>query len=369
MPPLRGGLADHTQELARQLARENHVTVVSSREVYTDMPYEVRPNVFDWSDPRQIEFELAQMAPDTVVIWQYVPHMYGRGGVNGSLAGLWRRLRRQGFSQVVLAHEIAAGWGRRPNHWWYAWNHRRQWRAALKHADLVPISTEAWCLDWQRREPGRADRLFTLPSPTSVPPVPVPADHRAAWRQAHGFAPDAKIIAWFGTVSLAKQLDWVLDAWEAANHGGDPVTFCLIGGTPSLPIPGSLRARFKMLGYLPLPEVSEALQAADLLLLPFVDGASERRTTLMAGLAHGVPTVTTVGPNTGPTLAAAPFLERVPVGDSRPFVEAVLRLLRDEPARRALGEAGRRQHDLAYSWPVTIATLRRRMAEAGIAGL
>ncbi|MCX6023909.1 MAG: hypothetical protein NTZ05_19705, partial [Chloroflexi bacterium] len=53
-------------------------------------------------------------------------------------------------------------------------------------------------------------------------------------------------------------------------------------------------------GHLPLPEVSAHLLAADAAVLPFTDGASFRRTSLLAMLAHGLPLVTT-SPEHGPT--------------------------------------------------------------------
>jgi glycosyltransferase involved in cell wall biosynthesis len=45
-------------------------------------------------------------------------------------------------------------------------------------------------------------------------------------------------------------------------------------------------------------EVSQLLQACDLAVLPFVEGASANRTTINAALTHGLPLLTTLGPGT-----------------------------------------------------------------------
>ena len=46
-------------------------------------------------------------------------------------------------------------------------------------------------------------------------------------------------------------------------------------------------------GYLEPPEVSAALLSADMAVLPYADGASFRRGSLLAVLAHGLPVITT----------------------------------------------------------------------------
>lgn len=366
LPPMRGGLADHTLLLARHLGEQIPVAVLSSRDVYTDAPFPIRASVHNWDDVNELSLELSATPQDAVLVWQYVPHMYGRGGVNRQLPALWRRLRAEGRKQVMIAHEIMAPWGRWPNHWWYAWNHRQQWRALLDTAHLIPISTEAWHEEWARREPAAAPRMLTLPSPSSIPRVPVGPDHREAWRKAQGLPPDIRILLWWGSVSGAKQLTWVIDAWETACARLGPVALCIAGGSPSINLPGSLRPLARVLGYLKSEDVSRCLQAADLVVLPFSDGASERRTTLMAALEHGIAVASTSGHNTGSTLRAADFLSLTPADDEEAFLEGVTHLLREDDARRTMAARGKAAHDANYSWPVVTARLRQAMDQVGI---
>lgn len=366
LPPLKGGLADHSWHLASHLAKEQSVAVLSSRDVYTNAPFPIRATVHDWDDMGELILELGALPSDAVLLWQYVPHMYGRGGVNRKLTELWRRMRREGRKQVILAHEIAAPWGRWPNQWWYAWNHRKQWRAAVEVADLLPISTEAWTLEWQRRIPGSARRMLTLPSPTSIEAVRVAGDHRAVWRVEQGLPADVPILLWWGTVSGAKQLMWVVDAWETACARLGPVVLCIVGGNPAVSLPGSLRPWTRILGYLKADEVSRCLAAADLVALPFVDGVSERRTTLMAGLDHGVAVAGTWGHNTGPTLKKGGFVSLTPAEDGGAFVENVVRLLRDNDERKRLALAGKAWHDANASWSVVTGRLLEAMREVNL---
>ena len=101
-------------------------------------------------------------------------------------------------------------------------------------------------------------------------------------------------------------------------------------------------------------EVSAALQASDLLALPFSDGVSERRTTLMAGLAHGIAVATTVGHGTGTALARAPYLGLSHARDERGFIALVLSLLKDDARRHQLAADGRTASDREFSWKVIV---------------
>ena len=368
MPPMRGGVADHTWHLAKHLAAAGHdLTVVSSRDTYTKQPFKSLAAINDWEDLGQLLIVLSEdVPPNAVLVWQYVPHMYGRGGVNKVLPKMWAALRKDGRDQVIIAHEVMASWGRRPSHWFFAWHHRKQWKAAVREANLLGISTERWLEDWSQKDLALKEKGFVLPSPTSIEPVPVPKDHGQEWRRAKGLDPETKILAWFGSVSASKQLEWVLDAWDAANRVGVHTSFCVIGGTPSLPIPGQLRNRYRALGHMPAEEVSMALSAADLMALPFIDGVSERRTTLMGALAHGLPVVGTTGISTGSTLRAAKFIELSSAAEERPFVQNVVDLLRDNERRQRLADAGAQAYAELYSWPVTIGRLREQFDRVGL---
>lgn len=366
LPPQPGGLADHTLGLARHLSTQFRVGILSSRDVYDDGPVPIRATVHHWDDPTELTNELLATPRDTLLLWQYVPHMYGRGGVNRYLPALWKGLKAQGRRQVVLAHEIAAPWGYRPDYWWYGWNHRRQWNAALRHADLLPISTEAWLEEWRRRRPDAASRMFLMPSPSAIDPIQVVPGHGETWRRSQGLPPGIPIVLWWGSVAANKQLEWVISAWEMACRKLGPTGLCLVGATPQVSLAGSLREYARILGYVKPEEVSSALHACDVLALPYVDGASERRTTLMAGLAHGIAVVSTRGHNTGPTLSGADWLVGGPTDDKARFVEGVLSLLNDASRRRAVGAGGKAWHDAHYSWPVVTRTLVGQMDAAGI---
>jgi len=368
LPPLRGGLADHTAHLARTLSKHRHVHVLTSPGATASPAFDVVDRISDWQDGRALEKALEGFPADSVLLWQYVPHMYGRGGVNLALAPLIGRLHRRGRRQVVIAHEIRAPLHWKPHWLFYALFHRLAWKRIRRSAQAIAISTEAWLERGRKSWSDSPAEFFVLPSPSNFPVVPMPADHRDQWRASLGLSPDTAVLAYFGTLSATKQPGWVFESWRAANRSGRRTALVVIGGKPTPHLAAGEDRLYRPLGYLDESSVSQALQAIDLLLLPFDDGVSERRTTITAGLAHGTPILTTTGISTGNSLRSARFLATVSAGDPLPYQAAAVRLLNDPTTRAAMSSLAVDAYHRDYSWEVVAERLMRRIAgmESGI---
>jgi glycosyltransferase involved in cell wall biosynthesis len=102
-------------------------------------------------------------------------------------------------------------------------------------------------------------------------------------------------------------------------------------------------------GYVADEEVSAYMAAADLLVMPYRDGGSLRRGTLMAALAHGRPLITTQPGSPQPALVHGQNVWLVPVDDPAALGDAILLLRADPPLRGRLA-AGARQLSLTFSW-------------------
>jgi glycosyltransferase involved in cell wall biosynthesis len=144
-----------------------------------------------------------------------------------------------------------------------------------------------------------------------------------------------------------------------------------------------LAPRVTITGHCPEDEVSAHLLAADMAALPFSDGASFRRGSLLAALAHGLPTITTFPhedqrPKTKDerlnSFRPSSFVLRplvdgenvllVPPGDAGALAEAIALLEGDAALRARLAEGGRALAG-QFSWETIAARhekLYRRMA-------
>ncbi len=385
---MRGGLPDHTDRLALELSKARRVTVLTSPGVETDRPFTVRAEVSDWHDRGALERRAREAAGNGPILWQYVPHMYGRGGVNFGVPGVLGRLAAEGRRQVVLAHEIRA-----PFSWWphrsaYALAHRIMWRRVWAAADAIGVSTGAW-LDrmsgaWDgtlaagsgadtgmETEAGgrRRPRLFLTASPSNIRRVAVGVGHRASWLAAHGLERATTVVGCFGSVGMGSQFEWVLAGWREARRIESSTALVKIGGGLDPRLSADETPWFRGLGYLGEEDVSKGLQAMDLLALPFEDGVSERRSTFMVGLAHGLAVATTRGWGTGRELRDGDFYFGTPVeAGSIGYGKALAAAVADEASRREIGRRGLRRYEARYAWEELAAAIGRHLGVGGRTG-
>ncbi len=111
----------------------------------------------------------------------------------------------------------------------------------------------------------------------------------------------------------------------------------------------NLTRRVHWTGFVPARRVSAWLQAADVLAMPYRDGASLRRGTLMAALAHGRPLLTTTPAAPTPELAHGRNVWLVPPDDATALAAASQTLLNDPDLRQNLGREAARTAEL-FTW-------------------
>jgi glycosyltransferase involved in cell wall biosynthesis len=284
------------------------------------------------------------MTPSWVLL-QYNPFRYGRWGFAPKLLSDVRRLRRANVAVALMVHEAwldmtdwrTAAMG--------AWQ-RVQLRALVRQADAVMTSTQAIA------EMLGHDAIH-VPVATNIASMNVPA-HAARKRIG---VERALVVSLFGRSNPSRALAYAEAAIGALAevHGAQNLTVLNLGAdAPGLDAPDGVEVIDS--GPQPAGELSLRLCASDLMLLPFLDGVSTRRSTLMAALAHRRPVLGLRGKNTDQVLIdAVDALALTPMGDPTAFAHAAVELTRDPRKMRAIGEAGGRLYDERFDWPVVAA--------------
>ncbi|MDX1991564.1 MAG: glycosyltransferase family 4 protein [bacterium] len=213
-------------------------------------------------------------------------------------------------------------------------------------------------------------RLRHLPCATLIPigsniaPVLPATFDREQQRQRAGAVPETFLLAYFGFLNRSKGVETLLHALANLREQKIPVRLVMIGGRTGSSDPSNaayaaeidhlisqlnLNESIHWTGYADEREVSAWLAASDLIALPFNDGASYRRGSLMAAIAHGCPILTTTPTISIPTFVHQENLWLTPIGDAQALSEAITHLLETPMLRQRLAE-GARKLDQQFQW-------------------
>jgi glycosyltransferase involved in cell wall biosynthesis len=336
LPPVRGGLADHTLVLARALAARGADVVVIGRrgDPSAFAPLPCRIGVSHRPGTRGLAAACRALGVRSLLV-QYVPFLFARRGLAPALVASATRLARDGVRIGLLVHEP---WVPPTRAVWRITGPlmRRQLLALVARADAVLTPVPAFL---ELLRPAARPGVPCEVAPIGAT-VPVVSADRGAVRASLGLADGDLVIGVFSPGASGALGAWVVRA--AAALAGDPrIAWILFGGgSGAEPAGFPAGVRVRRLGWLPPERLSQVLQALDLALAPYEDGLTLRRTGAMAALAHGVALVSSRGPLFDPALDAAAAC----ASGADAFVASARALVADGAARAALGARGRSFH-------------------------
>jgi glycosyltransferase involved in cell wall biosynthesis len=190
-----------------------------------------------------------------------------------------------------------------------------------------------------------------------------------AWRKQAGAADDF-LIVYFGLINRSKGLETLLEALTRLNDL--PVRLALVGGGAGSSDPTNaaymreidaqierlgLAARIHRTEFVDDAAVSGYLAAADVVALPFADGASYRRGTLMAAIEHSCAIMTTTPQVDIPTFVDGVNMRLMPPNDANALA-AALRDLHAAPETRKRLQLGAAALAQQFGWhEIAAATL------------
>jgi glycosyltransferase involved in cell wall biosynthesis len=355
--PAKGGVAGYIAQIARGLSRAGDEVDVFTPEPALEATRGVRLHVlsqgFDAPSRRSVELFLARN-PGTILLLQYVPGAIGRANpsfvhwVTGLDAPLWAM-----FHEVVYPFEQ----GQRLRLKAYAAATRAMAAWILRHADQVLVSTPYWerfLLPLGARTPP-----IWMPVTSNVPTIERTSDELAAFRSAHGIPANAPVVAHFSTFNslVTRMLGPALRSILARA----PETHALLIGRNSQQFAATLDPEtitsVHAVGELSELDVARALSLADVVLLPFPDGVTGRRTTMMAALGLGKAVVTNAGEHSESVWSREKCVV-LTSGEAEALATEVLALLDDGERRNELGRRARRVYGERFSVEALVPRLR-----------
>jgi glycosyltransferase involved in cell wall biosynthesis len=316
-PPDVGGVGDYTAHLRAALEDAGQPsTVVSRRHVGRR-----------W-DARALIWLLRHAPKSGVVHVQYQAAAYDLLGEICLLPGLLGRLRPQvctvtTFHDVRVPYLFPRAGGLRAS--------AVRLLARTSHAVVAADQRDLASLGPVARE------TFHIPIGPNVACAPPDGFERTAFRRALGLAPDDLMLVYFGLLNASKGLNLLLASFEKVLERAPRTRLLLLGGAAGASdatdeataarLSGGLQrfgTRVLQTGWLPPRELSAYLLAGDVALLPYLDGASARRGSLLACAEHALPIVSTQPAGS----EVAPFVRAVEPAPAA-LTRAVLAAARD----------------------------------------
>jgi glycosyltransferase involved in cell wall biosynthesis len=364
-PPQQGGVGDYTHALALALAAlgvEVHVITNRGSAALSPSAFRLHPLIKRWSFASLFQLRaLAKTWQLDVLNLQYQAAAYG---LSAPIHFLPRVCGWQLFDSpaptpktVVTFHDL-----RIP----YLFPKAGPWRKAavtyLARSAAGVIATDP--ADEAELQQRGIERVAQIPIGSNITPTPPAGYDRAVWRAQIGVGAQEFLLGYFGFLNASKGGDTLLAALARLAATGAPLKLALIGGRTgtsdatnavfgekldAFVAEQGLTDRILRTGFVEAAEVSAYLLACDALVLPYRDGVSFRRGSLMAALAHGCAVISTQPAMPLPAIRDGENMRLVPPDAPALLAEAISELMLS-PDRRVRLAQGARDLSALFTW-------------------
>jgi glycosyltransferase involved in cell wall biosynthesis len=361
-PPMQGGVGDYTRELAIAFAKNGldvHVfTRMSDRPPASHLGIEthVSSGGWNWLTLLRARQLVNDINPDAVQI-QYQAAAYGMHPSIHLLPRLLKATTRAGIVSVTY-HDLLVPY-------LFPKAGSLRWKAVLELARGSDFAVTTNPEDTSRLSHALPEaNVVEIPIGSNIHPEPPTGYDREAWRRDHGYREGDCLLIYFGFLNASKGGEVLVRAFARLRQVKVPAKLLMLGGKTGSSDPTNLayaerierligdlgvQEEIRWTGFLPPEEVSAWLLAADVAVLPYMDGASYRRGSFMAALAHGLPIVTTEPRIPQPGMKSGENVLLVQPGNVEATAEAVRQLCGD-PEMRNLLSRGARALSAEFSW-------------------
>lgn len=354
-PPDQGGVGDYTQKIGKAfglLGHDVHVITekspVSSPQTLISVHREI--NNWGWSCWKQI-LRIAHRERLDVLNVQFQTAAYGMHPAIHFVPTRWDKP-----PVVVTFHDL-----RVPYLFPKAGPLRRKSIEMLaRRADGVIVTNR----DDESCIAHHASRVARIPIGSNITPS-LPDDYdRDAWRARLGIEADDLLLGYFGFLNEGKGGEDLIETLVTLVSQGYAAHLLLIGGRVGSSDPTNvayaervdrliarrgLAERVHRTGFVPADEVSAHLEAVDVCVLPYRDGASLRHGSLHACLAHGRPIVTTHPAIETPEFRDGDTMLLFPVKDTEALAKGVTQVANNPDLRERL-EKGATSLAAGFTW-------------------
>lgn len=360
-PPQVGGVSDYTRLLALHLREAGDPVQVWAPTIDAPKEHGLHRVMgqFDAKYLREVEGLFDAFPQPRTFLLQWVPHGYGKRGMNlGFVHWIVSRVCR-GDRLYLMIHEpyLERGKG--------SWKlrlmslaQRRMMRLLLQSATRVFVSIPGW-ETYLRPYLGPNQIYEWLPIPATI----AAEKHQQGIAAARNRFSAKLLMGHLGTYSAESRAMLQPAIIETLKQISDVHVMLL--GKHSDHFASELKSqvpessdRIHGLGLLPDVDLTNYISACDLMVQPFIDGVSSRRTSIMNVISRGVPVISNLGHLSESLWGESQAVALASNPDPIQIATVCTRLLRDQQARQQFAERGLALYRSRFEWAHILATLR-----------
>lgn len=365
-PPMVGGVGRFTAELAAALQGQGaQIAILTDEQVTASAETDavrVLPGRRGWG--WRILSDIPACARAAGAEWVHIQYQTAAYGMHPAVNVLPYFLRRHGLRAAWTYHDL-----RVPYLFPKAGVRLRNWvtRLPLHAADAVVVTNQS---DWESVQ-GQVQRgqLHRIPIGNDIKSRQFSAEERTRRRAARGYGSEQLVLGYFGFLNASKGGLTLVETLATLAGEGRDVYLMMIGERVGASDETNFRylqrveaaisehgldSRVQWTGHQSDAEVAADFNAIDVLVMPYEDGMSMRRSTLTAALANGCAIVTTHPQTPTPELVADSDLVLVPPRDPAATAEAVRRIAENPRLAENL-RANALRASRQFSWEVIAA--------------
>ncbi|WAH39896.1 glycosyltransferase [Alicyclobacillus fastidiosus] len=355
-PPLENGLAHHSAYLADLLEEFYDEVVIiceSNAKQMRDAQLVKGPLIefhSVWHLYRVLKAICRESSKRTVLIFQYVPHMWGHSGVAilPSILPLWVRFGYR-TSVVTFLHELKYDWSLNPKRLLSGLFHRIQLLLIGLGSNRVIVTN-----DFRYRALTRRWRWFFGNKVSRVPAGCI------SGRGSHELTDcsPAPYITWFGTLSEDQKLEKLVSAFYSVSQDIPDLRLVLMGAFDKQALriqriqsniaTWKLEDRVLIRGFVEDEELGATLAGSFVNFHMAGSGPSGRRTVVAAYLKSGRPLVAVDGHETDPEFIHGQNVCFVK-SEATAIRDVIIKLWHDPNFRNKLAQGSRRLYAEMYS--------------------
>ncbi|MGG6242012.1 glycosyltransferase family 4 protein [Nodosilinea sp. AN01ver1] len=369
--PDQDGVADYLANLRSRLhQRQITSTVLTTHDSARAMADPtVQGAISQWQVPQLVPLVQRILATPTDIL--HIQHAAGSYRFERSVFLLPLLLKLAGYRRpiVTTAHEY--GWWDWQPKWFPApwleglkeWGQARTWwdredGFLLTGSDAIFTTNENITRIMKERLPERRDRITTVPIAANLAVAPIDrATARQQLRHDCGWPAQAQVVTFFGFLHPVKGIEPLVQGFRQVVDAQPQARLLLMGGVETLALRGQdaeqywqkIQAQIRDLdlsdyvhctGYIDADQASRYLSGSDLGVLPFNPGISLKSGSLLALLAHRLPTIATHTAETDAILVEKQVIAPVPARDGAALGAAIASLLQNSTEQQRLATAG-----------------------------